>query len=394
MRLMKFLILGVFLTVSPALAQDDVALYRVTDVAIDVSAKSAADARDQAIMQAQKQALGQLLSRLGVSGKVTQVKDDTVASLVKAFEVQKENATGQRYKGLFTVQFKPDAVRKYLDQGGMAYSEERSSPVVVLPLTSVKNRNTLWEDRTAWRDAWDDGAKASVLVPVLLPPGDLEDIAKISTAEAMAGKADSLQSLIHKYEAGGAVVAIFRAEEDGKEAPIQGKLDVRVYEQDGSVQRSFEVNLDPKTAKSLRDELAQGVKQIIKGLEESWREAQNTPKETAEPAIPQALPSVEVRDEALPRVSPSVPSYLPINVPVPTLAAWAQIRNKMARAAPVMATNVISMTRGLVHAEVQFRGDLGELQAALAEQGLMMDVGPEGGWEIRDEHNRFDEMQE
>ena len=50
---------------SAAQANDDATLFEVTDVAADVTADSAAHARDQAIAQAQRSAFEQLLQRLG-----------------------------------------------------------------------------------------------------------------------------------------------------------------------------------------------------------------------------------------------------------------------------------------------------------------------------------------
>jgi len=389
MRVMKFLILSLFLGLSlaagPAFAQEDATLFRVADVAVSVDAKSAAEARDQSIVQAQKQAFAQLLTRLGVDGDSSQLTDDTIATLVKAFEVQKEHASSQHYKGTFTVQFKPEAVRSFLNQGGLSFVEARAQPVVVLPLLRAQGQDTLWEDRTPWRDAWEESVKKAVLVPVVVPAGDLDDIAKISAAEALEGKAESLQAIMQKYEAGGVVVAVLNADDEMKDAPIEGSVAVHLYDQGGVSHKRLEMALAPKeTAKNLKEELTENVQKIIKALEEDWRQTQAAAKEGGVEG--QVLPSIEVNPEAVPPTG-MPPAYLPVNVPVPTLAAWAQIRNKMAQAAPVMSTHVVSMTRGMVHVEVQFRSDISTLQSALAEQGLTLEEGSEGGWEIRDDSN-------
>lgn len=361
MRLLKFLALVLVLMAFPALAQEEEALYRVTDVAVDVSATSAAQARDQAILQAQRNAFTQLMQRLGAEGRGVKANDDMVAEMVKAFEVQKEHALGQRYTGLYTVQFKPDAVRGFLGDRGVAYVETRARPVVVLPVLHERGRDILWEDRTAWQAAWEEAAKAAVLVPVIVPQGDLDDIAKISAAEAVAGKAESLQALIQKYQAGGALVVVLRAELDAPDGRAEGVIEARRYDLGGKPY-SDPVRLKMPAVASAKDvsaALAAAVKQVIAEQERGWQQvAKNTG--VAGPA-----------------------NYLPVDVPVPTLAAWAQIRGKLAQIPQVSRTHVVTMTRGLVHIELEFHGDIPSLQTAIGGQGLSLQQGPSGGWEIR-----------
>ena len=106
----------------------DESVYSVTDVAVDVTADSAAHARDQAITQAQRLAFGQLLERIGVDAAVgAKLSDDDIATLVQNFEVQNERTSSVRYLGIFTVQFKPNAVRTYLSGRGTNFTEERSN---------------------------------------------------------------------------------------------------------------------------------------------------------------------------------------------------------------------------------------------------------------------------
>ncbi|MGE4352259.1 MAG: hypothetical protein AB7E52_08745, partial [Bdellovibrionales bacterium] len=145
MKLLPLLaLLSIFVGFS-ASADDVMPVYKVTDVLVDVTSGNASLARDLAIVQAQKQAFVQLMDRLGVRAPVNLGSDD-VGAFVQSFEVQKEHASGVRYLATFSVQFKPDVVRNYLSQKGIAFVVARPKPMGVLPILHGKDTDVLWED--------------------------------------------------------------------------------------------------------------------------------------------------------------------------------------------------------------------------------------------------------
>lgn len=369
MKLVRLLFLMGFLgAVWPAAAQENAALYRLTDISVDVSAASAAKARDEAIPQAQKKAFEQLLIRLGAGASVA-VSDDDVAQMVWAFEVQKEHAGGTRYMGTFAVQFKPAAVKQFLYQKNVSYTEERAQPVVVLPISYHQGHPCLWEDRTPWRNVWEEVATKGTLVPVIVPAGDLNDISLVSTEEALAGRPERLRSLMQKYSAGGVMVAALQAE-PGREA-LEGHIAVYPYDSEGTARDAFEFDLTPvEKPEEFDNALKEIVRKILGQMETDWRQAHA-----------QTLPPSNASAPIAPPAGFQV--FLPVDVPVPDLASWAQIRDHLRRISLVEGTHVISMTRGLVHIELQFHGDIASLQAAMTERGLRLEQNAHGGWQIR-----------
>ncbi len=370
MKLAQMAFLACFLAMAPAaLAQEDSSLYQVADIAVDVSAASAAQARNDAIPQAQRHAFKEILSRLN-AGNI-EASDDEIAALVQSFEVQKEHAAALRYMGTFTVQFKPMAVRAFLNAKGTAFSEIRAKPIVILPLLKNRSRVVLWEDRTAWRNAWEEAARKAVLVPMIGPAGDLEDIAQISAEEAVSAKAENLRSLMRKYQASGAIVAILETGDELSGTPIDGTIILRAYDSEGLPRDVRESSLKPSAAYAgLDDELRDGIEQMIRAIEGEWKQAQASGAARIVASPGAAAPA-------------GTQMFLPVDVPVANLAAWGKIRDKLARVPLVVETHVIAMTRGLVHIEVQFTGDLASLQSALAEQGLRLEQSANGSWSIQ-----------
>jgi hypothetical protein len=88
--------------------------YSVADVNVDVTADTAAHARDRALVQAERTAYSQLCGRLGTIDNADKLSDDNIAALVRSFEVQSEHLSAVRYVGVFTITFTPAAVKKKL----------------------------------------------------------------------------------------------------------------------------------------------------------------------------------------------------------------------------------------------------------------------------------------
>jgi hypothetical protein len=86
--------------------------YTVTDVNADVTADTAAHARDQALMKAERTAYTQLCGRLGATDNSDKLDDDALAALVQSFDLQSEHLSAVRYIGVFTIHFNPAAVQK------------------------------------------------------------------------------------------------------------------------------------------------------------------------------------------------------------------------------------------------------------------------------------------
>ncbi|MFA4994100.1 MAG: hypothetical protein WC521_02215 [Bdellovibrionales bacterium] len=104
--------------------------YTITDVKVDVTADTAAHARDQALMQAERKAFVQLCARLETDTDANKFSDDDIAALVQSFEVQNERLSAVRYIGIYTIHFSPSAVQRAVSAWFMpsAVVEEPPAP--------------------------------------------------------------------------------------------------------------------------------------------------------------------------------------------------------------------------------------------------------------------------
>ncbi|MGB9152578.1 MAG: hypothetical protein WCD70_05775 [Alphaproteobacteria bacterium] len=113
---------------APPTATAPVDPYTVTDVNADVTADNASHARDQALMQAERSAYAQLCTRMGATDNEAKLDDATIESLVQSFEVQSEHLSSVRYIGVFTIQFKPQAVQKRIVKAATAAADAGETP--------------------------------------------------------------------------------------------------------------------------------------------------------------------------------------------------------------------------------------------------------------------------
>lgn len=353
MRLMIIILLSLLLPPQLTMAQDDNdrALFEVNDVVADVTAANAAAARDQAIMQAQRDALGQLLTRLGAdTALAAKQNDDQLARLVQGFEVQQERTSAVRYIGTFTVQFKPQAVRALLSGAGGTVTLARGKPEVILPVVISNNRAILWEDTTPWRKAWEDAAQRGGLIPLIVPPGDIDVIALINGQEALAGKPDALAAIMSKYQVENLAVATWR-EPAQPTGPVQLELTRFTPEGGNGTPVQLSLNASPTA-------ITDGVKALQRELEKDWRSANQT--QTSSPIV-----------------------TLPVTVPAQNLASWTSMVLLLTEVKPVRRTNIIALSRGHANIELEYAGDLPSLQSALLQKGLMLQQAQNGGWLLR-----------
>ncbi len=348
------------------------ALYRITDIAVDIAAPTAAEARDKARTDAERAAFEQLLTRLGASNvSAASFQDKTIAALVRALDIEHETVLAGRYKGLLSVQFKPQAVQEILKDRHVMSATRAGPLTAVLPIVQGEP-SVLWEEDTPWRQAWAASPSRAGRTPIVVPTGDLADIARISATEALKGDSGPLQTLAQAYHADEVAVAVL--------GPDHQHLEVTRYGADGQRRGTTTVET-PGAPKATPPDLAlrRNVAAIRRWLDaappSTTSEATIAPKEGKEGAsdTPKAV-SFSAEDK-----EPVV--HLLVTVQLPNLAAWPQVRARLTRVVGVERIDLLTLVRGAAQVDLTFVGTLEVLRLACAEQGLGLGQAPgSGAW--------------
>ena len=326
-------------SIVPTTSRDEI--FVVRNIYVDATGDTTALAREQAFADGRAVAFSQLVSRLAVDSSQLDedtLSDEDITSLLQAFEVNDERTTTGRYIANLTFAFDPAAVRSLLQGRLVDFTETVSKPVLVIPVFRSAQGTRLWDSPNPWMEAWLDFFDTERLVPVVVPFGDLADVADISIPEALTGDPDSLRKIADRYEAGDAIVALAE--------PFDGGLSVTLNRYSESGAPSVETLLVP-SADSLGSLLTAGVQQSTETIEAEWRERT--------------------------RVRPSDNNVLAVLVPVAVAADWFQTQARLARVPTITATKIISLSATEAVLEFEFIGSETQLQTALAQQNLTLE---------------------
>lgn len=277
-RTVLCMLLVTFLIAGPALAQSE--LFTIENVIVDVTAKNALEARNQAFEKAQQQAFITLAERmLSEAEAQTLAPPETllISSLIQDYEVTAEKLSTVRYVGTYTFRFKDSAVRQYFSGQGVQYTDVGSKPLLVLPFFQFGERTVLWSPYNAWIQAWNRAENLGGLVPLMVPMGDLQDVKDIGDEEALTYDQHRLAGLLTRYEAGEAVLLIAIPDANlslvtGDQESATGALSVHIYRTDRAgpeyVQQIVETARPGQTKGQLLD---QAVRSVHKTLQKDWK---------------------------------------------------------------------------------------------------------------------------
>ena len=112
-------------------------IFQITGVDVDVTAETAAMAREQALRDGETRAFQRLLERLTLRvdhGHLPHLGVREIEGYVKDFSIAEEKTSAVRYLARLNVRFKAERVRRLLTESGLPFAETPSKPVLVLPV--------------------------------------------------------------------------------------------------------------------------------------------------------------------------------------------------------------------------------------------------------------------
>lgn len=342
--------------------------YLVENVPVDVTAANAAAARDKAIFDGQRTALGQLLTRLGADQGIdaSKIPDNKLTGLVQDFEIKQEKASTVRYIATLNVRFKPGAVQNFLTTSGVNFATTASKPVIILPVSTSNGRAVLWEERTPWRAACEALVHPDPVLPFLVPAGDLNDVSAVSANDALAGNDKAMNIVATNYSAGTVVVAQIAADVQQLNPSRPLAVSVTRYDETGLRLSSDLLNIPP--AATIDVQITAAAQGVDKTIRQYWRQSSG-------------LGSGMTND---PTTFPTGPqSSLPVEAPIANLTELATLKQRLGVVGSIHGVEVASLTRGLANLRINYSGDIVQLQQAIASQNLALVQLPSGGWQLR-----------
>lgn len=362
--------------------------YTVEGVEVDVTDANAVKAREKALDEVQVKAYRMLAERLiGAEAAGAQVPPDpiTASSMVQDFEVMKEQVSTTRYKGTYTVRFRPAAVRSYMAARGKSYSDVAQKPVMVLPYFEANGASVLWGEGNPWMRAWRTSANTAGMKPVVVPLGDADDMREIGDDSAQSIDPMSVQRLAERYSA--EEVAILVASITPTPTS-QGRVSVDIYN------NSFEgpvlvqkVAIDQMAGENADIAFTRAVQKVKEVLRQDWqvRTAYDAPAQQ-QPSIPPAPVQQQPYVGRDPQYG-AVPYTRPALGPATRYAAvvrfssaqeWARLKSTLDSLYGMQGVWVKTLKTREAALDLQYAGNARALQLALQNAGVAMQPGAGG----------------
>jgi hypothetical protein len=336
------------LATDPAVAQQtelsESEVFTIRELAVDVTAETAADARRRALDEGQVRALRQVLERLtrrADHAALPVVEPGSTGDLVRGIEIANEKTSSVRYLADLTVQFKPGEIRRLLRQTGLPFAETASRPVVVLPVLKTAGGLFLWDAANQWRTAWSALPLRSGLVPIVVPLGDLADIADIDAAQAMLGDPAAIEAIATRYGAGDALVALATLSATGYGLSFFEVVATRPSEADAA---PILFSLTSPSADDVDEMMMVAASETVARVEAAWLDAHLLTFESMQ--------------------------TIALVVPVNGLGQWASVRRRLSEVSEISTIALKVLRRDSAQVELTYFGEESRLAAALGRRDL------------------------
>jgi hypothetical protein len=259
------------------------------------------------------------------------LSDAQLFRLIRSFEVSGERRSTTRYLADVTYHFNPLAVRQLLRQSGVAFTETRSRPALVIPTVA----DGLFDPSSEWAMAWGDASYRQGLVPMILPDADAENEEVLGRTDLAQADWASLTPIARRYGASLVVLAI--AGPDGRSVrAIEISPAGRTPSSFAFAQPNFSALADAVTEK----------------VAETWK----------------GRSSVDYATRA----------RLVTDVQFNSLEEWSRIRTQLGAVRAISDFEVLGLARNEAEIDLGYFGRVEQLRDAMAQQNLSLVPGPEG----------------
>ncbi|MCW9035754.1 MAG: DUF2066 domain-containing protein [Alphaproteobacteria bacterium] len=332
-------------------------VFAVEGVPVDVTAESAAKARGQALLAGEQQAFDMLLKRLTMDfdhERLPKLDANYISAMVRDFEVAEEKTSNVRYIATLNYRFKDEEVRQLLKDYDLPFAETASKPVLVVPVFIEAGASLLWDEPNYWRQAWDSITASTGLVPMVLPLGDLADIATLGVDQALEGDIDRLTALAKRYGASDALVAQVTYGINAVTGAAEAEVFVTRYAET-SQEQSIILNLVAEHGEERDALLQRAAQQVMIQVENHWK-----------------------RDNLLQFGNPGI---LSVTIPVGGLKDWVDVKKRLSSVAVITKVDLVLMSRNEIQVNLNYIGELEQLTLALTQVDLGL-FGEEGNWTV------------
>ncbi|MHA6719302.1 heavy-metal-associated domain-containing protein [Sphingomonas sp. RS6] len=357
---------------APAAVSDPSNSFEVGGVTVDVSGKSAEQARQGGWRIAQRKGWDMLSRRL--TGRPGSLSDSALDSIVTGIVVEREQIGPNRYIATLGVLFDRAKAGSIL---GVSIAVSHSPPMLLVPLQFSGGVGEVFERETAWARAWNRFRTGGTTIDYVRLRGAGADRLLVNAGQTMRRGRNWWRTILDQYGASDMLVAEVQLRREYPGGPIVGVF-AASHGPDRRPITSFALRIENGDA--LDALLDAAVQRIDKAYQQALANGvlRTDSVLAARPPLPQPVVPAE-EPSATPTPDPQSASLTTLSVQVDTPDAASVTSSETAiRGVPGVrsATTTSLALGGISVMRVAFDGSQAALRAALESRGWSVQEGP------------------
>ena len=354
---------------------DSSANYEVGNVAVDVVAKTADQARTFGWRLAQRRAWKMLWAKVNnqPEANAPNLSDGALDSMVAGIEVEDEQIGAHRYIAHLGVLFDRSRSAQAL---GQAEAGVRSVPMLVIPVMWSGGAPQSFEHRTEWQKAWARFRSGGSPIDYVRPVGNGLDPLLLNAAQAGRPGRGLWRNLLNQYGASDVVVPVVQIVRQYPGGPVLAHFSA-LHGPDGEIIARFD--LTAPDGDHLPRMLDEGVQRIDNAYAQALRDGRlrtDSSLEAPPPVVPDLPEEAPVESESAVALLGAASTFL-VQIDTPDDPALVQAQASL-RAIPgvsAVSTNSVALG-GISVLRVGYNGDPQAFRTALGTAGYtVQDTG-------------------
>ena len=354
---------------------DSSANYEVGNVAVDVAAKTADQARTFGWRLAQRRAWKMLWAKVNnqPEANAPNLSDGALDSMVAGIEVEDEQIGAHRYIAHLGLLFDRSRSAQAL---GQAEAGVRSVPMLVIPVMWSGGAPQSFEHRTEWQKAWARFRSGGSPIDYVRPVGNGLDPLLLNAAQAGRPGRGLWRNLLNQYGASDVVVPVVQIVRQYPGGPVLAHFSA-LHGPDGEIIARFD--LTAPDGDHLPRMLDEGVQRIDNAYAQALRDGRlrtDSSLEAPPPVVPDLPEEAPVESESAVALLGAASTFL-VQIDTPDDPALVQAQASL-RAIPgvsAVSTNSVALG-GISVLRVGYNGDPQAFRTALGTAGYtVQDTG-------------------
>ena len=226
--------------------------FEVAGIEVEGTGKNADEARRDGWEKAQRIAWKQLWQR-NKGGSGGSMSDSSLNGIVSAIVVEEEQIGPRRYVAKLGVVFDRARAGQILGVRGVT---RKSAPLMILPVMWDGGAPIVYEQKTAWQNAWAKYKTSESRIDYIRPSGAGGESLLLNAGQIDRRSRNWWRTILEQFGAADLIIPVVRLDRRWPGGPVKGHFVAR-YGPDNKFLGKF--TLDAENSKAIPDMMARGV---------------------------------------------------------------------------------------------------------------------------------------